>query len=540
MGTHIRLYKDSSYEHKFRDVAAGTIGDYSGLTVYSTDSATVNDTTYYIKDINIDVVLSASVGSVMLQTSDALTATRDTVPVYWPRSLSCQMMAFSDAGPPPDSGVGFGWNWYWAGTQLFYGASTGSGDEKIYAYDINIDGSPFVLFTNKRLFGGETYVAGKAVSANIFEDSLQPRFGDDTTDDADSGYGDGEGGDGEGDTDAPTDNAMPIGGSGIHAYKITDGTYNSITAKLWGVDDNIFTALWYKFQNFRFTPIAGIINCIRIPSQFTPSGSDTSIQLAGLVLDDHGDAISSQYVSQQFSTANVFSNGRFPAYFGDYNDDSGTRITLHLPFCGSIDLAPSAVCGRMLVVTYWCDVLTGNVSARVVVGGGAADPSGGSGNGGGFIAQGSGNCAYSVPMSGNDNGMGDKLATVKSFATGQINGAASILAGGNPSIGDLMSGSTPSLAAGMFLAKHTTSVVGSLGGGVGLISDLAVRITTERVVPAKPANYQTTKGFMSVTGGTVGSYTGFTVFSSVNVSVAGATDEEKYEIERLLKEGVYI
>ena len=392
-----------------------------------------------------------------------------------------------------------------------------------------------IFFTQGALQEGQALAYGFAISKNVFENSLTPRFGDDSKADDDSGYGDGEGGDGTEGTDAPTGNAMPIGGSGIHAYVISDTTYNSISSKLWGQDDNVFTALWYKFMNFRFNPIAGVINCIRLPSQFVPAGTSAKIQLAGVVLDDTGAALSTGGVQYKVATFSRF----FGQYFADYNDHNNTRCSLHLPFCGVIDIAPSAIAGRTVKVQYVCDVLTGNVSARVSVSGGSAYGSG-TGNSGGYIAQGTGNCAYSVPICGNDNGMGDKLATLKSFATGQINGAASVLAGGKPSAGDLLSGSTPSLAAGMFLAKHTTSVVGALGGGVGNVADLSVRLTIERVVPVKPANYQTTQGFMSVTGGIVGSYTGFTVFSSVNVSVAGATDEEKAEIERLLKEGVYI
>lgn len=541
MGMHIRLWKDQAHTQVFRDFATGVIAEY-GTYSGTIQTVTINDTVYYYANSAVFSGLNATVGTPVVSSKDDLGTQGDPqINIFWPdQDFKCVISGRVD-GTGGSARYRATLGNIRAGSTTICASTAGyqstTAECDVWAYTIRLQGFDvdFVYITQDKIDGyiGSSY--GIMVSANVFETSLQTRFGRDSVGDEDSGYGDGEGGDGQADTAGPDGNAMPIGGSGIHAYKVSDSVYNSIAAKLWGQDENIFTALWYKFQNFRFTPIAGIINCIRIPSNFSPAGVNSKIKMAGLIFDDIGAEITTQKVQATFTT-----DGAFPQYFNDYNDDTNTRITLHLPFCGTVDLAPSAVCGRVIVVNYWCDVLTGNVSARVSTSIGAADPNGGRGNGGGFIAQGAGNCAYSVPMSGNDSGMGDKLATIKSFATGQVNAAASLMGGGNPSTGDIMSGSTPALMAGMFLAKHSTSVVGAIGGGVGYIADLAVRITVERIVPVKPANYDTTKGFMSVTGATVGTYTGFSVFSSVNVSVSGATDEEKAEIERLLKEGVYI
>lgn len=542
MGMHIRLWKDNAHTQVFRDFSTGMIEEY-GNFVGTIQTKTINDRVYYYANTAIFTGVNGVVGTPVVSSKDDLgTSMSPKISIFWPdQSFSARISGRKNVLGDPDRYCATFGEIKAAGEDIMTstaGFQSTTTECDVWAYTITMSAFPdvkFIYITSDKIDGYVGSTSGVMVSSNVFENSLQTRFGRDSVGDEDSGYGDGEGGDGQADTAAPTGNAMPIGGNGIHAYKVSDSVYNSITAKLWGQDENIFTALWYKFQNFRFTPIAGIINCIRIPSNFSPSGVNTKIKMAGLIFDDIGAEITTQKVQATFTTS-----GAFPQYFNDYNDDTNTRITLHLPFCGTVDLAPSAVCGRVIVVNYWCDVLTGNVSARVSTSSGAADPTGGSGNSGGFIAQGAGNCAYSVPMSGNDSGMGDKLATIKSFATGQVNAAASLMGGGNPSTGDIMAGSTPSLMAGMFLAKHSTSVVGAIGGGVGYIADLAVRITVERIVPVKPANYDTTKGFMSVTGATVGSYTGFSVFSSVNVSVSGATDEEKAEIERLLKEGVYI
>lgn len=544
MGMHIRLWKDQAHTQIFRDFATGVIAEY-GTYSGTIQTVTINDKVYYYANSAVFSGINATVGTPVVSSKDDLGTQSDPlVNIFWPDQDFKAVISGRVDGTGQSARYRATLGNIRAGSTTICSSTAGyqsaTAECDVWAYTIRLQGFDvdFVYFTYDKIDGYIGSSFGIMVSANVFETSLQSRFGRDKIDgDEDSGYGSGEGGDGEGTTDVPSENAMPIGGSGIHAYVISGATYNSISSKLWGEDENVFTALWYKFMNFRFNPIAGVINCVKLPSQFIPSGGGAEkIRLAGVVLDDTGAPLTTagaQYVKKEYSI-------RINGYYNDYNDYNNARCTLHLPFCGTLDIAPSAVFNRMLKVTYVCDVLTGNVSARVETSGSAFKGGEGTGNTGGFLGQATGNAAYSVPICGNDNGMGDKLSTLKSFANGQIGAAASILSGGNPSTGDIMSGSTPALMAGMFLAKHTTSFVGSLGGGIGNIIDFSIRLTTERAAERKPLNFDTTCGFMSATGDKVSAYSGFTVFRSVNVSVAGATDDEKAEIERLLKEGVYI
>lgn len=545
MGMHIRLWKDNAHTQVFRDFTTGVIEEYGNFTG-TIQTVTINDKVYYYANTAIFNGVNATAGTPIVSSTDNLgTSSNTKITIFWPdQSFNARVSGRQGVSGDPDRYCATFGEIKSTGDDICAataGFSSTTDPCAVWAYTITLQGFAdvkFVFITSDKIDGYIGASSGILVSANVFDTSLQTRFGRDKIDgDDDSGFGSGEGGDGDGTTDIPTENAMPIGGSGIHAYVISGATYNSISSKLWGQDENVFTALWYKFMNFRFNPIAGVINCIKLPSQFVPAGgSAEKIRLAGVVLDDTGAPLTTagaQYVKLDYTIT-------VKGYYEDYNDYNNSRCTLHLPFCGTIDLAPSAVFNRTLKVTYVCDVLTGNVSARVATSASGFHGGQRDGNNGGYLAQATGNCAYSVPICGNDNGMGDKLSTLKSFANGQIGAAASILSGGNPSTGDIMSGSTPALMTGMFLAKHTTSVVGSLGGGIGNIIDFSIRLTTERAAERKPLNFDTTVGFMSATGDKVGSYTGFTIFRSVNVSVASATDDEKAEIERLLKEGVYI
>jgi hypothetical protein len=547
MGMHIRLWKDQSHTKIFRDFTTGIIAEYGNYTG-TIQTVTINDKVYYYANTAVFSGVNAVIGTPVVSSKDDLGTQSDPiVNIFWPDQDFKAVISGRVDGTGGSERYRATLGNIRAGSTTICASTAGyqstTAECDVWAYTIRLQGFDvdFVYITQDKIDGyiGSSY--GIMVSANVFETSTQPRGGRDKIDgDEDSGYGDGEGGDGHGGTDLPTENAMPIGGTGIHAYSISHAAYNDISSFMWGKDENVFSSLWSKFQYLKFSPMAGIINCIKIPSPFAPlSTAGSKIRIAGIVLDVAGYELATagaQYASTTFSRS-------FGGFYGDFNDHSNVRCTLHLPFCGAIDISPSAIANRTLNIVYFCDILTGNVSARVETTAnsftGNVD-SGGGGNFGGFIAQATGNCAYSVPISGNDNGMGDKLATLTGFATSSANGAASVVSGGMPSAGDILTASPIGMTAGMLMAKHTTSVVGSLGGGVGNIADLQPRLTVERIAKINPLHYDSTAGIMSATGGVVGDYSGFTVFSSVNVSVPGATDEEAAEIERLLKEGVYV
>jgi hypothetical protein len=550
MGMHIRLWKDQSHTKVFRDFATGVIEEYGNFSG-TIQTVTVNDIVYYYANSAVFSGVNATFGTPVVSSKDNLGTQGDPqINIFWPDQDFKAVISGRVDGTGDSARYRATLGNILAGSTVICSSTAGYSSSTVecdvWAYTIRLQGFDvdFVYLTYDKIDGYISSSIGIMVSANVFETSLQTRFGRDSLADEDGGYGDGLGGDGMGDTDLPDGSAMPLGGYGLHAYSISDSVYDLIAARLWGKDENIFTALWYKFQNLKFSPIAGIINCLRIPSEFAPGGTSANIQMSGIVMDDlSGAEITYPYTEKDF-LYNV------PAYYADYNDQQNTHIMLHLPFCGVLELSP-AVCGKTLTVHYVCDVLTGNVSARVKISGAAAIGDG-TGNGGGYIAQATGNCGYSVPIAGNDNGMGDKLAALTHFATGQagavssmVTGFVSAMGGGNVDLaggangGFQLSKNAFDLAGNMIMAKHTTSVVGSLGGGVAPISDLAVRLCIERVPPLNPANYTDTIGRMSGIGGTVGSFSGYTVFSSVHLNVS-ATDAEQAEIERLLKSGVFL
>ena len=89
--------------------------------------------------------------------------------------------------------------------------------------------------------------------------------------------------------------------------------------------------------------------------------------------------------------------------------------------------------------------------------------------------------------------------------------------------------------------KQSTEIVGNMAGSGAIVTNLSLYAELVYSEPSNPDHYTALRGRPSDIGGRVGDFTGFTIFSDVHAdSIAGATAEEKAEIEQILKQGVYV
>ena len=186
---------------------------------------------------------------------------------------------------------------------------------------------------------------------------------------------------------------------------------------------------------------------------------------------------------------------------------------------------PAKCIGGGLVVDYQCDNLNGNVCAQVKV----ITPPNQKGTRRQFVAAvASGNAAYHIPVTGNDNGTGEILGSLKQAAVGMITGSVGSVAGA-------------ALDLGLDTAKHTTSVSGSLAGNVGYLGSLDVILEiTYGDYYSTDGEYPATVGRPSYVQGAVKEFSGFCQFKAHTESIDGATDPEKQEIARLLEQGIIV
>lgn len=315
---------------------------------------------------------------------------------------------------------------------------------------------------------------------------------------------------------------LPIS-SGVNVYRINAAALHNFSQYLWGSNETLWTALWGRYANFRYNPIGAIITAHALPTDFLPTGSATSaIKLAGTSLGPISGSCAS--VTTQFTEKSW--TLQIPEFYGDFMDYTATSVILHMPFIGRIPIDPIYCVGGGITIVYRCDTCTGNIAAMIL----ATNRSGRRE----CIMTASGNCAYSVPITGHDDGMVEMIGSNASTIIQGVKTAAASVATGKPqgSIGGFKNPLTQ---------KQTTDIVGNMAGSGAIVTNLSLYAEILYSEPSNPDHYTQLRGRPSDIGGTVGDFTGFTIFSDIHAdAISGATDEEKREIEQTLQRGVYV
>lgn len=314
---------------------------------------------------------------------------------------------------------------------------------------------------------------------------------------------------------SPTDYLTSLASYGVHLYRISASDYGALMSAIWGSGAD-FTALWSRWVNYKFNPIQGIIANHFIPDELLPPVSDTPeyMQVAGIAL-----STTVAHPIEQCTRVTIGSLS-IPEFFGTALDYSPyTVMRLYLPFCGWIEIDPDRVVGGGLLVTYTVDASTGDVCAYVKCYDRTTDNT--------YMYTATGNCAFTLPITGNDQGTGAILNSLAGAAMGIVSGNI---------VGAAAS------AAGALSAQHHMQITGSVSGSVGLISDLTCRLQIIRPVQSTPKYGQQLRGRPSDIGCLIGDLigTGWSSFDAVHADIDGATVDECREIERLLHEGVIL
>lgn len=341
----------------------------------------------------------------------------------------------------------------------------------------------------------------------------------------------------------PLDPPLPVSdtGYGYHAYLLSASAFSDFGRRLWGVGDAadgmaITSSIWQKWQNYRFSPVAGIISCIRLPAVLTPaptSEADSAIRIAGTVIPLFGQTIAGCKVINPAPTSHVVLDVPIAETYGSWLDFEGVDITLVLPFIGRVPIDPSACVGGIgrVRVVYQCDAMTGNIAAMIYVWDRwSTDPS----SDYQLYTVATGNAAVQVPLVGHADGQVQMLGTLAADALTIGAGAAL----GNPIA---VAGGAISAASSLLLRREQTQTVGTYAGSVSYISSTTAYIIITKPQPTSSPHYDHTHGRPSDFGATIGDYTGYNEFYDVDVELlADCTPEDRQEINRLLQGGVIL
>ena len=315
-------------------------------------------------------------------------------------------------------------------------------------------------------------------------------------------------------------------GHGINAWAVGEVAVGSLMDFLWGRgSSNAFDVggLWNKWLNYKFNPIGAIISLHKLPNELSLAGAVSNISLAGFTFDGSasvaGVTIGGNIIGSGLSTAYVYAeSATLDLPYGSYKDFARTSVELYVPYCGTMQIDPSVCIGGKISLTYQCDNITGALAVQV----------GATNHWGQYQTIGvmTGNCAYKVPLTGNDNGVG----------------------AGIQALSNIVIGSTPAMLAGAVSAgaqfagiQHHTQISGDIRGNVGILAHQTafVQITYGRYLDTV-GNYNDNLGRPSYCSAAVKEFTGFSQLIVHADAVDIATDAERQEIEQICREGIYV
>lgn len=311
-------------------------------------------------------------------------------------------------------------------------------------------------------------------------------------------------------TPTPSDNGGGLVGShgnnGLWSiYNPTLTELKSLGGYLWS--SNIIEIL----QKFLNNPMDCIISLHMIYA--TPSTNGKQNIILGYL--DSG--VSANVVDNQFINIDCGSVNTVE-YFGDARDyvSPYTNVECYLPFIGIVKLKTEDIIGSNINIIYTLDVLTGAILCKIFVTKNGAKQQ---------LYTFNGNASVQIPLTGSDR---------TRLLSGAITGAvAGITAGGL--IGAVAGGVAGGLMGGTSIERS-----GNFSANSGALGIKKPYLIISRKTPYDADNYNDYYGYPSNKTVVLNNCKGFTRVKDIYVDIPNATNEEKNEIETLLKNGIII
>lgn len=289
-------------------------------------------------------------------------------------------------------------------------------------------------------------------------------------------------------------------------HTITDDQLDVLGGYLWSSD---FVVLIEKMFS---QPIDAVLGLLELHYGGNIAvGSSEDIKLGAFSSGATGNKVTNRYVQFSCGTVSV------PEYYRNVEDyNPYTYVQIFLPYIGFCNMDTNQIIGSSVEVVYGIDVYTGSCVARVL-----ATKDGVKQELYNFYGQ----CGLQLPVTSNDYsrlissiaGIGVGIAT--GSATTVANQAVSMLGGG---------------------ARVNYARTNGFNNNVGTMTSQKPFIIIQRPIAFNAYNYQSLYGFPSNWTVKLGQCHGYTRVKDVHVDTVVCTDEEKKEIETLLKTGVII
>lgn len=345
------------------------------------------------------------------------------------------------------------------------------------------------------------------------------------------------------------------GTSGTKKYVCSASTINSLQSFLnvSYTPDNVNFIADFKGTN----PADYIVSIQRYPFPLPHLSSTASILIGGVDTALTANPLESELYQAQ----RIFDFGSIaiPEYYGDFRDYE-SKITLFLPFIGSVELDPRLFIGHLLSIDYIIDYDTGSIAAEIQ-------------RDGLTIETKTAHISITIPFFAADMGAYQNALAQTEFAIEQskikqISGIASTaisaggaIAGAGAGLSDIggasvaggLIGGTASMVSGLvqmqsleYQLDHTAPAIGTLS--VAAPANAFYMDDRARVLIIRPKmlsdysaeDYSHTVGNACAIPGKLGSFSGYTVAAAADLSGIPATAAEKAMIRKQLQAGVYV
>ncbi len=266
-----------------------------------------------------------------------------------------------------------------------------------------------------------------------------------------------------------------------------------------------------NFKKMFADPMSAILGLSILPIPVPTEGS-RAVSVGNISTNVNMPVVSQQFIAVDCGSVTL--SRQRPGTYLDFSPY--TKVDLYLPFIGTHPLDIDEVMGRSIQVSYHVDVLSGACTAFVK-------------SGDSVLYQFIGQCAISVPITGND-------------WTNAINGVLNIAG----SIGSMVlsGGATAPMAAGGIAStitnnlKPTVEKSGSVSGAGGLLGVKRPYLIINRPNRNVAENQNQFIGYPTFKNKKMNNLDGYNSIESVHLDGIPATADEIREIETLLKGGV--
>lgn len=349
---------------------------------------------------------------------------------------------------------------------------------------------------------------------------------------------------------------------------------------LWNPDGTLFDDIVKSVALLGENPMDSVISCRFFPLDLANIfGSKFDSNYRTIIFGRKATTVNARHLTS--SNVAIYDLGSFyfndSGMFNDFRDyEPYSRYSLYLPFVGIEPLSAIECIGKTITIKYIIDLVTGACTAVIftdgvpykyidgmigieipvtgrnmaqygqqilgaAMGGAAAGLMKGSNMGESLVDSGMGVSKDAFRKAGNNFANGATRRGVMHVAGGS---AMAVAAQAAPAVlgaaYGIASGGVAG-AASALLNNPAPQMAGSNVPAMGLAKPLYAYFIVERSDSWIPENYAELYGRPLNKGGTVGQFSGFSVFGSVKLeSISGATTEEKTLISKILASGVYI